>query len=91
MTQYEDRVERQRLLIKAEEWSKSIKALHNHSLNSMWYDSRPQDTEDGKRVTDIEYNSGLIQRTCSDGGLVYFGKELKGDELIDSYIQNNQK
>ena len=55
MTQYEDRVERQRLLIKAE-----------------------------------KYNSGLIQRTCSDGGLVYFGKELKGDELIDSYIQNNQ-
>ena len=90
MGQYEDKVERQRILLKAEKWAKGIKALHNHSLNSMWYDTRPQDTEDNKRVTDIEYNSGLIQRTCFDGGLVYFGQELKGDALIDSYIQNNQ-
>ena len=90
MGQYEDKVERQRVLLKAEKWAKGIKAIHNHSLHSMWYDSRPQDTEDGKRVTDIEYNSGLIQRNLSEGGLVYFGKELKGDALIDSYVQNNQ-
>ena len=90
MGQYEDRVERQRVLLKAEDWSKGIKAIHNHSLSSMWYDSRPQDTENNKRVTDIEYNSGLIQRNLSEGGLDYFGKELKGDALIDSYVQNNQ-
>ena len=85
MGQYEDRVERQRLLLKAEEWSKSVKSLHNHSVSSMWYDTRPHDTQDDQRVTDIEYNSGLIQRTCFDGAVVYFGEELKGDALIDSY------
>ena len=89
MGQYDEVVDKQRILLKAEEWAKGIKALHNHSLNSMWYDNRPQDTLDGKRVTDIEYYSGLIQRTCSDGALVYFGKELKGEALIDAYTQYN--
>jgi len=87
MSQYNDRVERQRLLILAEEWAKSVKGIHSHSLSSMWYDTRPQDTEDGKSVIDIEYYSGLIKRQTHDGYEVYFGKELKGDDLIDAYTQ----
>ena len=63
MGQYEDRVERQRNLLQAEEWAKGFSCMHVHSLSSMWYDTRPQDTEDGKMVTDIQYNSGLIKRT----------------------------
>ena len=89
MSQYNDRVERQRLLILAEEWAKSVKGIHAHSLSSMWYDTRPQDTEDGKSVLDVEYNSGLIKRTCADGSTVYFGKELEGDDLIYEYDKHN--
>ena len=93
MTQYEDRVERQRIKLEAEEWAKGFKSLHNHSLSSMWYDNRPQDTEDGKRVTDIQYNSGLVKRIIhSDGDMVvYFSKEeLKGTDLLDAYVKNTQ-
>ena len=88
MGQYNDRVERQRILLEAEKWAKDVKCMHAHSLKSMWYDTRPQDTEDGKGVLDIEYNSGLIKRTTHDGSIVYFGKELKGDELIDAYTRS---
>tara|TARA_Y100000004_G_C8913052_1_gene411804 strand:- start:58 stop:327 length:270 start_codon:yes stop_codon:yes gene_type:complete len=85
MTQYDDRVQYQRDLLKAEKWAKTIKSLHAHSLNSMWYDNRPQDTEDGKSVMDIQYNSGLIERRTHDGYTVYFGKELSGEELVYEY------
>lgn len=88
MGQYSDKVERQRLLLEAEEWAKGVSGIHAHSLNSMWYDTRPQDTQDGKRVIDIIYNSGLIKRTCNDGSEVYFGKELKGKDLVDAYLRN---
>ena len=87
MTEYNDRVERQRLLLEAEEWAKQINTLHCHSLSSMWYDTRPQDTQDGKSVMDEIYNSGLIKRTCDDGMVVYFGKELKGEQLVDAYTK----
>ena len=85
MGEHSWKVERQRVLLEAEEWAKEVNAIHAHSLNSMWYDTRPQDTEDGKSVCDRHFNSGLIERTCDDGSIVYFGKELKGDELIDQY------
>ena len=88
MGQYDDKVERQRVLLQAEEWAKSVKSVHAHSLNSMWYDTRPQDTEEGKSVLDIEYNSGLVKRECSDGLEVYFGRELKGEELIREYSKS---
>ena len=39
MSQYDERVERQRLKLKAEEWAKGVKSLHAHSLSSMWYDT----------------------------------------------------
>ena len=90
MGQYSDRVERQRLLLEAEEWAKGVQSLHAHSLSSMWYDDRPQDTADGKGVVDKQYNSGLIERTLEDGTLVYFGKKLKGDELIEEYTRKTQ-
>lgn len=89
MGQFDDKVQRQRTLLKAEEWAKTVKSMHAHSLNSMWYDTRPQDTEDGKGVLDIEYNSGLIERKTHDGYTVYFGEELKGDALIDSYEKHH--
>ena len=89
MGQYEDRVETRRLQLQAEAWANKVKSIHNHSMDSMWYDTRPQDTENGKRVLDIEYNSGLIKREFADNDFVYLGAELKGEELLQSYSQNN--
>ena len=85
MGQYSDKVERQRLLLEAEEWAKGVSGIHAHSLNSMWYDTRPQDTEDGKGVVDRSFNSGLIERTLENGSIVHFGNKLQGDELIWKY------
>ena len=39
MGEFDYRVERQRLLLEAEEWSKTIKSLHVHSLTSMHYET----------------------------------------------------
>jgi len=90
MTQYDERVEQQRLKLEAEEWAKGIKSLHSHSLSSMWYDDRPQDTSEGKYVIDKEFNNGIVERTLSNGEVYVFTKhELKGDDLIGAYSQNN--
>ena len=91
MTQYENEVEYQRQKLAAEEWANGVKSIHAHSLSSLWYDDRPQDTADGQKVVDREFNSGRIERTLENGQVFIFTKyELKGDELIDSYVQNNQ-
>ena len=90
MGQYDYKVERQRILLEAEEWADGIKGLHAHSLNSMWYDNRPQDTENGKGVLDIEYNNGLIKRQLANGKEVLFGEKLVGDALIDAYLRHGK-
>lgn len=87
MSQYDDVVERQRLKLEAEEWSSKVKSIHAHSVSSMWYDTRPQDTADGKNVIDIEYNSGIIRRQLSDGEVFIFGQAATGDKLIDNYVR----
>ena len=90
MTQYENEVEYQRQKLAAEEWANGVKCIHAHSLSSLWYDDRPQDTADGQKVVDREFNSGRVERTLENGQIYIFTKyELKGDELIDSYVQNN--
>ena len=89
MGQYDDRVEKQRLLLEAEEWATGIQSIHTHSISSMWYDTFPEDTANGKRVTDTEFNSGLIKRNFDEGKVRYFGKALKGDALIDKFLQIN--
>jgi len=87
MTQYKQAVNKQRLLLEAEKWAESVKSLHVHSLNSMWYDNRPQDTENNTSVTDIQYNSGLIERKLSNGKTVYFGAKLQGEDLIREFVR----
>ena len=90
MTQYEDRVEYQRLKLKAEAWANGVKCIHAHSLSSLWYDDRPQDTADGQKVVDREFNNGRVERTLENGQVFIFTKyELKGDDLISAYTQNN--
>jgi len=87
MGQYDERVEKQRNKLAAEEWAKGVKCLHAHSVSSMHYDDRPQDTADGKCVTDVEYNDGSVNRTLSNGETVILGKALKGQDLIDAYTK----
>lgn len=87
MTQYDDKVQYQRDLMAAEEWSKTFSSFHNHSISSMWYDTRPQDTEGDKTVMDVEYNDGTIRRELQTGEIVILGKALKGNDLIDQFTR----
>ena len=88
MTQYDNDVERVRLTRLAEVWAEGLKTLHVHSLSSMHYDTRPQDTANGKKVTDREFNNGVIERS-QDGVVIHrFGKALKGEALLASYRKN---
>ena len=86
MTQFNDRVEKQRIKIEAEEWAKGIKSLHAHSLTSMWYD---QGREDGS-VFDIQYNDGRVERKIkSTGETIILGNQLVGDALVDAYVRES--
>ena len=86
MTQYEKRVNRQALKLAAEEWANIPKSIHIHKLSSMWYDTRPEDTADGKYVRDTQYNDESIERELEDGTIVYLGTKLTGDALINRYL-----
>tara|TARA_S200000501_G_C20577923_1_gene635900 strand:+ start:492 stop:779 length:288 start_codon:yes stop_codon:yes gene_type:complete len=81
MTQYNERVDQQRKLLKAEELADNITNIHVHSLNSMWYDDRPQDTENHS-VTDIDYLSGKIERTLHDGTKIVLVEGATGNDLV---------
>ena len=83
MTQYKDEVELQKKILAAEEYADSIKGLQIHRMNSMWYDDRPQDTEEHS-VTDIEYMSGKIERTLHDGTKVVLVEGATGEKLVST-------
>ena len=87
MGQYEDRVERQRLRLEAEKWANGVKTVHSHQIKSMWYDDRPEDTDDGP-VIDISYNDGRIQRTIIDTDeKIMMGEAVTGDALVRAYTR----
>jgi len=92
MTQYDDRVHMQKMLLDAEEWAKGVASLHAHSSSSMHYDDRPEDT-DGKSVIDIEYNGGWIDRHQDDKVIHTFGKKFSRKELLEAYgrVQSDQR
>ena len=84
MSEYDEIVDQQRLLLEAEEWAKGIKCIHAHSLSSMAYDDRPKDT-DGKSVIDKEFNSGLIERYQNNKLIHIFGSGLTLNDLVRAY------
>jgi hypothetical protein len=53
----------------------------------MWYDT----TNNTRKVVDVEYNNGTINRTdCETGdNTQWFGERLVGEELIDAYTRLN--
>lgn len=89
MTQYNDKVERQRLRIEADKWANEVASIHGHALKSMWYDNRPHDT-DGHSVLDIMYNDGRVERKLHNGETVIMGKRLTGEDLVDAYVRGQQ-
>ena len=89
MSQYNERVEKQRVKLEAEEWAKTVNGIHAHSLSSMWYDTRPQDTEGGRHVIDRSFNDGTVERTLDNGQVVILGKRLTGQALVDEYTRHN--
>ncbi len=87
MGQYEDRVERQRLRLEAEKWANGVKTIHSHQLKSMWYDDRPEDTDNGP-VIDISYNDGRVQRTIiNTDEKIIMGEAITGEELLRAYTR----
>lgn len=85
MTEHNKRVQRQRLLLEAEEWAGGVKSIHAHSFTSMWYDTRGDDGS----VLDIQYNNGVVKREIRETGeIVFFGEPLKGDELLQVFGQH---
>ena len=87
MTQYTKDVEDHQIRMDAIEWAKGVQTIHGHSLSSMYYDTRPQDTEGGKAVTDVELNNGVVKRYQNEKLIHTFGTELKGEELTEQYIR----
>ena len=64
MGEFDYRVQRQRVLLEAEEWADGVKSIHVHGITSMYYETAESkaDIEKNGNVTDTEYNSGLIVR-----------------------------
>ena len=62
MTEYDNAVERQRVLLEAEQWAEQPQSIHVHGLTSMWYETEESKIDfDNGNVTDTIYNSGLIE------------------------------
>ena len=86
MTQFNDRVEKQRLKIEAEEWAKGVKSIHAHSLTSLWYN---KGREDGS-VLDVQYNDGRVKREItSTGETIILGTQIVGDALLEQYVRES--
>ena len=86
MTQFNDRVEKQRLKIEAEEWAQGVRSIHAHSLTSLWYD---KGREDGS-VLDVQYNDGRVKREItSTGETIILGTQLVGDALLEQYVRES--
>ena len=89
MSEFDDIVERQRLILKAEEWATQPASIHIHRLKSMWYETKEslKDTDSGN-VTDTVYNDGFIERKQEGKVIRTFGEKLFGDDLIDKMLKH---
>ena len=68
-----------------------VKCLHAHQLKSMWYDDRPQDT-DNSPVSDLEFNDGRVKRTIIDTGEVIWmnsNNQVTGEALVYEFERRN--
>ena len=86
MTQYNSKVEMQRLILLAEEYRDTVMSLHAHSLTSMWYETNPEDMEQGG-VVDVHYNDGRIERRQKGKIIRVLGERLTGEALYDKFAK----
>jgi len=89
MTEHQDSVSQQKLLLEAEEWAEEVKCIHIHQRQSMWYDNRPQDTAN-RNVMDVQHNSGIIKRYRNNKLIHVFGSKKSGKELVDLYRRGGE-
>ena len=88
MGEYDYRVQRQKVLLEAEEWADGVKSIHVHGITSMYYETAESKAaiEKNGQVTDTEYNSGLIVRERNGKEVCTFGIRKTGDDLIHAYL-----
>ena len=84
MGQYADRVDRQRRMLEAEEWAEGIRSVHTHSISSMWYDNRPEDTK-LHSVVDTQFNDNSILRRLKDGTQIWMVERPSIEVQMDLY------
>ena len=86
MSEYNDVVHRQKVILEAEIWAKGVATIHAHSLTSMYYETRPDRTGDELMVLDIEFNDGVIEREyLRTGKKETIGTHLTGQELYEAF------
>ena len=85
MTEYKAMIERKRKQLLAEEWAKGVEHIHCHSINSMWYEPKPNVVKT-KGVMDITYNDGRIERD----GVEILPSQVSGEQLINRWEQFNE-
>jgi 2-polyprenyl-3-methyl-5-hydroxy-6-metoxy-1,4-benzoquinol methylase len=85
MTEYTEKVIQRAKEIAAHEWSRGVKAVHVHKMNSMWYEPEPDVAKD-QSVTDIEYNDGSVRRN----GVEILRAQFSGKALIREWETSNE-
>jgi len=88
MTQYNDKVELQKQILKAEEYKDTPKNLHAHSLDSMWYETDETKPQTKEGVIDIQYMDGRIERTLKNGKKITLVKGMTGADLVQEVTRN---
>ena len=88
MTQYDDRVEKQRIRNAAEQWAKIPCQIQSFNTldTAVWYDTRRTDG----RVTDTSYNDGTILREITETGeTITMGEKLSLDKLVHKFLRHS--
>ena len=89
MTQYDEKVELQKQILKAEEYRDSPKWVHAHRLTSMWYETEKTKKDAVKGVVDVQYMDGRIERTVTPTGKKYLIQEgMTGADLVQEVTRN---
>tara|TARA_B100000085_G_C18430575_1_gene466601 strand:+ start:124 stop:417 length:294 start_codon:yes stop_codon:yes gene_type:complete len=88
MTQYDEKVELQKQILKAEEYKDTPKNLHAHSLDSMWYETEETKPQTKEGVVDVQYMDGRIERTLKNGKKITLVEGMKGEDLVQEVTRN---
>ena len=88
MIQYDEKVELQKQILKAEEYKDTPKNLHAHSLDSMWYETEETKPQTKEGVVDVQYMDGRIERTLKNGKKITLVEGMKGEDLVQEVTRN---